>query len=135
VHAYAASGCSRPKRAAGILTFALLIRPCKALLAVLAGNTAAEFRATKQHKPIAALGRSSASHSNAGNMAGSRLAGFAVPLLLSMLLLLILGAHAAVRADSSAEVAPSGVPDLDLAKWNQAYKVTVANVTEDELKR
>jgi hypothetical protein len=52
-----------------------------------------------------------------------------------MVLLFVLGAPAAVGADSSAEDAPSGVPDLDLAKWNQAYKVTVANVTERQLNR
>jgi hypothetical protein len=68
-------------------------------------------------------------------MAGSRLARHAVLLLLPMLLLFVLGAPAAVRADSSAADAPSGVPDLDLAKWNMAYKITVANATEGELKK
>jgi hypothetical protein len=69
-------------------------------------------------------------------MSGSRLARHAAPLLLSMLVLVcfVLGTPAAVRADSSAGDAPSGVPDLDLAKWNQAYKITVANATEGEVK-
>jgi hypothetical protein len=51
-----------------------------------------------------------------------------------MLLLSVLGTPVAVRAESSAEDAPSGVPDLDLAKWNMAYDVTVANVTEGQLR-
>jgi hypothetical protein len=48
-------------------------------------------------------------------MSGSRLARHAAPLLLSTLVLFVLGTPAAVRADSSAGDAPSGVPDLDLA--------------------
>jgi hypothetical protein len=84
---------------------------------------------------IEALGVYLSLHTSSDTMAGSGLATHAAPLLLFMLLLLILGAPAAVRADSSAGDAPSGVPDLDLSKWNQAYKVTVANVTEKELKR
>jgi hypothetical protein len=116
-----------------------LLADAIALLAVLAGNAAAKFRATGQHSSIAALGVSwHFTRTQADTMAGSRLARHAAVPLLSMLLLFVLGATAAVRADSSAEDvkdAPSGVPDLDLAKWNQAYKVTVANVTEGELKR
>ncbi|WIA36734.1 hypothetical protein OEZ86_008005 [Tetradesmus obliquus] len=33
----------------------------------------------------------------------------------------------------AAAAAPPGPPDLDLAKWNQAYKITVANITRQQM--
>lgn len=55
----------------------------------------------------------------------SALKGRAGPLMLPVLLLFVLAAAAAA--------APPGPPDLDLAKWNQAYKITVANITRQQM--
>lgn len=59
------------------------------------------------------------------------------PLLLPVLLMVALAAaqcSAAANASTTAAAAAApGPPKLDLAKWNQAYKITIANVTEKDL--